>query len=186
MNAEITFDRSLLNPACVLMDVDITSPQEAFQLAADALHSAHGINAATLVRRLSLREGRGSTAVGSGIAIPHADSWGLTKPRAAFVRSTRAMGFFQMKDERPVREVLILVAPRPAMAIHHSMLSHYHALLGNIEFREQLQACVHARQVWKLFRENEWNSNAHDLAPRARHNKLARRNVREVDEQLSG
>jgi PTS system nitrogen regulatory IIA component len=149
--------RGLLHLDCVLTDADIATPVEAFEVAARMLAAAHGLDARALADRLCQREGRGSTALGNGIALPHADAWGTSRPHAAFVRSLRPLGFFPTIDREPVHEVLVLVAPRPATGLHHMMLQHYRALAGDAGFRASLRDCADPEAIWRLFREHEWN-----------------------------
>lgn len=163
VDQEVNVGRGLLRLDCVLAGSEAATPQDVFACAARALQAAHGINAETLVQRLCVREGKGSTALGGGLALPHAATWGLTRPHAAFVRSVRPITFFPTRDQRPVHDVLVLAVPRPATALHHAMLHHYEMLLTDASFREQLRAAQDAAAIWRLFREREW-----DREPRMR------------------
>ena len=163
MDWEVNVGKGLLHLDCVVAQSEVTSPQEAFARVAQALQSAHGIAAASLVERLCLREGKGSTAMGHGFALPHAATWGLTSPHAAYLRSARPIAFFHTSDNLPVHDMLVLVVPRPATALHHAMLQHYEAMLARPDFRAQLVEAQDAPGIWRLFREHEW-----DREPRPR------------------
>lgn len=163
--------RGLLQLDCVLLNSAARSPQEAFDEAAFLLGAAHGLRVDAFAERLAAREVRASTALGGGIAIPHADSFTITRPRAAFVRSRHSMGFVSTPDGAPVREVFVLAAPRPAMALHREMLLHYRALLTNAAFLTRLRTASEREQVWRLFREHECSVDPHA------HGRPARRGV---------
>ena len=156
--------RALLHLDCVLPDLTIRTPMQAFGIAAQALAAVHGIGGEALAQRLSHREGRGSTALGAGVAMPHADAWGTTRPLAAYIRSSIPIDFFPTVDRGPVHDVLVLVAPRPATGVHHQMLLHYRALLTDPDFQARLHECEDRQAIWQLWREREWNRDPHRLA----------------------
>lgn len=157
MDWEVAVDRGLLRMDCIAEPADIVAPADAFAIAAGLLARAHGIDAPALARRLAAREARRSTVVGGGVAMPHADAWGLTRPQAAFVRSSRPMAFVHAPDGEPLHAVLVLVAPRPATGVYALMLQHYHVLVRDAAFRARLAAARDRAAVWQLFREHEWN-----------------------------
>src|SRR5690606_6240548 len=115
-----------------------------------------------LLERLWRRERRGSTVLGQGMAIPHADMWGLMRPHAAFVRLQRPCLFHRS----PVQHLLVLVAPRPALAIDRSMLQYYSKLLLDPDFRARLDAAAGATALWHALREAEWPRDAQATRPR--------------------
>ena len=161
VDEQINPGRGLLHLNCVLVGLAIRTPMEAFDAAAHALSTAHGIDATALAWRLARREGRGSTALGAGAAMPHADTFGTTRPHAAFIRSVLPIDFFPTVDQTPVHDVLVLVAPRPATAVHHQMLSHYRALFADKDFHTRLRECEDREAIWHLWREREWNRDPH-------------------------
>jgi PTS system nitrogen regulatory IIA component len=154
---DVAIARGLLRLDCIAFEDEAATPVRAFEAAARLLGEAHGVNAPALVQRLVAREARGSSVVACGIAIPHADSWGITRPQAAYLRSKRPLEFLQTAGREPVHDMLVLVAPRPATAIYTHMLKHYHTLAASARFRAALHACASAEELWKLMRENEWN-----------------------------
>ena len=78
------------------------------------VHARSGPTPSEIASHLMKREQRGSTALGHGIALPHAHVTGLRRPVAAFVR-TRAPISMITPDARPVSEVFALVVPKPGM-----------------------------------------------------------------------
>ncbi len=142
-------------PECIVLDVPASYSGQALEEVGKLLNARHGLRSSAVVARLVRREKRGSTALGYGVAIPHADVPGLGRPLAAFVRMRDPVPF-DAPDRQPVRDLLVLVVPRPAMSVHFDMLTHYRALLSNREFREQLAACEDETSVWRLFERHEW------------------------------
>lgn len=143
---------SLLALDCIATDVRATSPREIFIEIARLVRAAYGLKSADVTQRLLRREGRRSTGLGYGLALPHADAVGLGRPVAAFVR-TQAPVSFDAPDGRPVSNVLALLVPRPATAGHHDLLARYSRLLCREEFRHALERCGDASSIWRLFDE---------------------------------
>jgi PTS system nitrogen regulatory IIA component len=146
---------SLLDLGCILLDEPIPDVHAALERAADLLLRVHGLRASTTLQRLWAREQRKSTAIGWGMAIPHADVHGLAQPRAVFIRASAPIPF-DAPDGAPVRTVLALVVPRPALAAHYELLSYYQRLLMRPDFRDELDACGEPGAVWRLFGRHAW------------------------------
>ena len=69
---------------------------------------------AVLVRTaLEMREGLGSTGIGSGIALPHARLEAVRRPFGCLIRLRDALDFDAI-DERPVDLVFLLLLPTDA------------------------------------------------------------------------
>lgn len=160
VDREVGLGRGLLHLECILMDIAARELRDALAAAAHALGRVHGIAPDALCERLCNREARRSSALGDGIALPHADMWGTTRPRAAYVRLAAPLQFGEGRTKREVQDLLVLVAPRPATAIHHAMLQHYRRLLEDADFLRRLRACPDAAEVWWLLREHEWSPEA--------------------------
>jgi PTS system nitrogen regulatory IIA component len=146
----LTTSRHLLDGECIRLGVDAADRCTLFDVATQAVQAVHRLNAKTAVDRLSKREARRSTALGYGIALPHADVPGLSRPAAAFVRLARPMSL-GAPDGEPVVDVLVLLVPRPALAAHFDLLMHYRRLLVQPAFRMDLRAATDVGAIWRLF-----------------------------------
>ncbi|HYF42108.1 MAG TPA: PTS sugar transporter subunit IIA [Ramlibacter sp.] len=147
--------KTLLAPECIAMDVAPASVEQCLDEAARLFHESHGLRRSDVAQRLWRRERRQSTALGYGIALPHADVHSLTRPVAAFMRVRHPLAF-QAPDRQTVRDVFVLLVPRPATAGHFELLSHYRRLLTQEGFRQRLAACGDEAAVWRLFEQHEW------------------------------
>lgn len=147
--------RALLAPECIRLDAAVPGREQVLQEVGRLLQDHYGVPHGKVASSLWKRERRRSTAVGYGVALPHAELSGLGRPVAAFVR-TREPVAFDAPDRQPVRDLLALLVPRPATAIHFDLLSHYRRLLSDPAFRGQLAACADEAQVWRLFERHEW------------------------------
>ncbi len=99
-----------------------------------------GINSRVLLENLTKREKLGSTAVGNGIAIPHANIENIEKC-FVFV-STLSTGLdFNSTDDQPVDIVFLLVAPNNNGSQHLQALALISRLLRNKELTTKLRGC---------------------------------------------
>ena len=98
------------------------------------------IDSTTLLESLTRREKLGSTAVGNGIAIPHANVTSIEKPYV-FV-STLAHGLdFNSPDDQPVDIIFLLVAPENNGSQHLQALALISRLLRNKDLTTKLRGC---------------------------------------------
>ena len=58
---------------------------------------------------------------------------------------------FGAPDGQPIRNVLALLVPKPATAIHFSLLKQIQRLCTHSAFRQSLDDCHDAGSVWRLF-----------------------------------
>ncbi len=96
-----------------------------------------GLNAAEAFRLLWEREAKLSSAVGRGIAIPHARLPGLTRPLIAFARLSHPLSL-QSPDGVPVRLVFLVLSPAGYPVVQLKLLSRIAALAMNENLRKRL------------------------------------------------
>lgn len=147
--------KNLLAPACIAVDAPVAGREQALHELARLLADGYGLRHADVASRLWRREHRQSTGLGYGVALPHADVAGLSRPVAAFLRVRHPIAF-DAPDRQPVRDLLALLVPRPATAGHFELLSHYRRLMAQTTFRERLEACSDEAGLWRLFEQHEW------------------------------
>ena len=98
------------------------------------------ISSRTLLENLTKREKLGSTAVGNGIAIPHANVPDIQKSHV-FV-STLVNGLdFNSTDDQLVDIVFLLIAPDNNGSEHLQVLALISRLLRNKELTTKLRGC---------------------------------------------
>jgi PTS system nitrogen regulatory IIA component len=110
----------------------------------------HGLAQDWVVMSLSRREQAGSTALGQGVAVPHARIKGLGRIWAMYARLKSPIPF-GAADGEPVGDVLVLLVPAPATDEHLSLLAEAAGLFSDRDFREQLRASGDRREVVQLF-----------------------------------
>jgi PTS system nitrogen regulatory IIA component len=142
----------LLTPADVALDVDALVPDTVLTVAAELIARNHGLPSAEVKTALAAREGLGCTALGHGVALPHARMPGLLRPEAAFVR-TRSPIDFGAFDGKPVSCYLVLVVPAQAAEVHLKLLANAATLLNDPSFRAAIRSASAPRDIARLFAE---------------------------------
>lgn len=140
---------SILSPAQVLAQVDVTSKKRAFEEAGLLFENLHGLSRALVTDSLFSRERLGSTGLGHGVAIPHGRIKGLKAPMAAVLQLSHAIGF-DAPDEQAVSLLIFLLVPEAATQKHLEILSEIAELLSDASLREKLISAPDAQQLHAL------------------------------------
>jgi len=133
----------------VFLDVDARSRDELLHAAAGLLAPRAGVPAREVYEHLLARESLGSTALGHGVALPHA-RMRIGKPVAVFLR-TRAAIDYQAPDARPVRFFLVLLVPMEAVERHLALTACAACQFDNQAFRARMRAANLPRDIVDLF-----------------------------------
>ena len=130
----------MLSDDTFLVNFDGTSKKQVLAELSKLAAFKLGINSRTLLENLTKREKLGSTAVGNGIAIPHANVTNIDKPYV-FV-STLVNGLdFNCTDDIPVDIIFLLIAPDNKSSEHLQALALISRLLRNKELTTKLRGC---------------------------------------------
>jgi len=101
----------ILNESCVVLDLAASSKDAVIEALVDVLVRSEVVqDRQRMVEDLKKRERVMSTGIGSGIAVPHAQSPGATRLAMALGRLAQPIDF-EALDERPVRLVFMVVGP---------------------------------------------------------------------------
>ena len=95
------------------------------------------------------RESLGSTAIGQGIAIPHAKSDCVERLVSAFGLSAKGVDFDSL-DGEPAHIFFLLVAPQDSAGPHLKALARISRLLKDKYFRDSLRSCTDDKSVIKI------------------------------------
>jgi fructose-specific phosphotransferase system IIA component len=100
------------------------------------------------------REQLGSTAIGRGVAIPHAKAPAAKEFMAAFGRSKDGIAFAAI-DGEPVHLVFLLASPPDSQRAHLKALAHISRLLTKQDLRSRILSAKDAAEALSLFEEEE-------------------------------
>ncbi|AVP95963.1 transcriptional regulator [Ahniella affigens] len=92
------------------------------------------------------REHTGSTALGNGVAVPHARVAGVAEIRAAFVRTQNPIGFAS-PDGEPVDLFFGLIVPVHANTEHLELLAEIAELLSESDALDRLRRAKSAATI---------------------------------------
>ncbi len=140
----------LLTPKDILLDVDVAGKDLLFGKIGEHMQWVHGIPQKSVEQSLAHREQIGTTALGRGIAIPHARIKELERIRLAYLRLREPIAF-DAPDSRPVTDVLVILVPKLANEEHLQILAQSSQMFSSARFRDQLHRCRHPMEVKQLF-----------------------------------
>jgi PTS system nitrogen regulatory IIA component len=139
----------LVAPNAILPALRVNGKKQALQELAARAASLTGHNERSIFEILLQREKLGSTAVGSGIAIPHGKMAKLNRLFGLFARLDRPIDF-EALDGQPVDLVFLLLAPEAAGADHLKALARVARLLRDPEMARKLRDCRDAEAIYAV------------------------------------
>ncbi len=95
------------------------------------------------------RERLGSTALGRGLALPHARIGGLRNPRGALLRLAEAVDF-DARDGEPVDLVFGLLVPEQAEQAHLDLLARLARLFSDTELTSAIRNAASVSEILAL------------------------------------
>ncbi|MDP8266145.1 MAG: PTS sugar transporter subunit IIA [Candidatus Aceula meridiana] len=106
-------------------------------------------NRAKVFDIIMAREELGSTAIGQGVAIPHAKFDGMEKLTASLGISKNGVNFDSL-DGEPAHIFFLLIAPIDSAGPHLKALARISRLLKDKFFRDNLKSAENVKAVLKL------------------------------------
>ncbi len=128
----------LVSPEAVLCGVKAGSKKQALQEIAHRAADAYGLDTRSVCEGLLAREKLGSTAMGNGVAIPHARIAGLGQIVGLFASLERPVDF-EAADGQGVDLLFCLLAPQDAGADHLRALAKVSRLMRDASVRAKLR-----------------------------------------------
>jgi PTS system nitrogen regulatory IIA component len=136
----------------ILPSLRAGSKKQIFQEIGQRARDAYGLDARVVVEGLLAREKLGSTAMGGGVAIPHARLAGLSSIVGLFARLEKPADF-EAADGQGVDLVFVLLAPEESGADHLRALARVSRLLRDPETRAKLRETTEAAALYALITE---------------------------------
>ena len=130
----------MLSNDAFLVNFNGTSKKQVLEKLSKLAEIKLGINPRSLLENLIKREKLGSTAVGNGIAIPHANVDNIDRPYV-FVCTLFDGLDFNATDDIPVDIIFLLIAPNNNNSEHLQALALISRLLRNKELTTKLRGC---------------------------------------------
>ena len=144
-----------LSPARVKVPLAAGTKQEAVRELIDLLaRNGDVADRQGAFRAVMDREQTRSTAVGEGLAIPHAKTDAVNSLVCAIGKFRRPVDFGS-PDGKPVTIVALVLSPPGDTSTHIQALAHVSRLLSNDALRQRLNAAGTKKQIVSLFRREE-------------------------------
>src|SRR3954471_23376699 len=139
----------LVSPNAIIPALKVNGKKQALQELAAKAAELTGKNERAIFDVLMQREKLGSTAVGTGIAIPHGKLPTLDKLFGLFARLGRPIDF-EALDGQPVDLIFLLLAPEAAGADHLKALARVARLLRDPDVVHKLRASHDAKALYAV------------------------------------
>ena len=130
----------MLDENSFLINFEATSKKQMLNELCKLANKKFNLDERTLLENLTKREKLGSTAVGNGIAIPHANVSGISEPKVLVATLSEGLDF-NAADDQPIDIVFLLLAPDNEGSEHLQALALVSRLLRNNELTNKLRGC---------------------------------------------
>ncbi|MDD5248491.1 MAG: PTS sugar transporter subunit IIA [Rhodocyclaceae bacterium] len=141
---------SLLRVEDIYLDLAVSAKNELLDVIGRRLETSRGLPHDFITSGLQRREAVGSTALGQGVAIPHARVKDLEEIVVSYAH-LRSPIPFDAPDGLPVSDILILLVPKQATEEHLRILAEATQLFSARDFRQRLRDCRTSADVKALF-----------------------------------
>ena len=130
----------MLSENSFLVGFTATSKKQILEELSKLAEKELNISSRDVLENLIKREKLGSTAVGNGIAIPHATDVSIQKPKG-FIAILSSGLDFNATDDLPVDIIFLLLAPSNNGSQHLQALASVSRLLRNNDLISKLRGC---------------------------------------------
>ena len=132
----------LVSQQSVVCAHDIASKKRALEYLAELLARQTGADKTLeIFQQLTEREKLGSTALGHGVALPHARTELCSEPVGAFIKLDRGIDF-DSPDGKPVDLLFALLAPQQGAELHLKILAALAGMFSNNDFCDDLRTAA--------------------------------------------
>ncbi len=145
----------LLRPDLIKMEITSKDKTSAIRELAELMRNKKEVkDLDKFIHDVYEREQLGSTAVGDGIALPHARSEGISELIIAFGRSSSGLDFDAL-DAKPVNLIFLIGTPKDDVGTYLKTLAHLSRLLKKETIRNKLLSAGSPQEIIQTFKEVE-------------------------------
>ena len=143
----------MLSDKSLMVNFEASSKINVFNELAKLAEKDIKIDPQALVQALTRREKLGSTAVGNGIAIPHANCPDIDKPKVFVALLSNSLDF-NANDDQPVDIIFLLLAPNNNGSEHLQALALVSRILRNKELTTKLRGCKNTESAFAVISQS--------------------------------
>lgn len=144
----------MLNDNSFLVGFEATSKKHLLNELCKLANKNFNVDERVLLENLTKREKLGSTAVGNGIAIPHANVSNIEKPKVLVATLSKGLNFYAI-DDQSVDVIFLLLAPNEKSSEHLQALALISRLLRNNELTSKLRGCKNAESAMMVLTQTD-------------------------------
>lgn len=139
--------RDILDEHCIETDLEPGEKPTVLQRLLELLaHSGKIDDVDAALHALLEREKQSSTAIGRGVAVPHAEVGGISRPLLALGVSQSPLGFDAL-DREPVHMVFLLLFPRGGTGLRMRLVGQVMRLMRKSDVRDALRHASSAKEA---------------------------------------
>lgn len=139
-----------LYPENILLNLCVKDKTQALKHIAALMEKQHQLDRGMILASLCAREKLGSTALGQGVGLPHAQISELHRPMMVYASLATPIDF-DSPDGLPVTELFVLFFPSERMFEHLQMLADVAGFVCDLPFRKRLSKSRDIESVLKNF-----------------------------------
>jgi len=144
----------LLAPEAIELGVSVASKPDAIEKLISLHEGAGNLNDVQAYREAILaREAGGTTAIGEGMAIPHAKTDAVAKPALAAITVPDGVDY-EAPDGKPSNLLFMIAAPSDG-DVHLEVLARLMTMLMDVDWRNELLGAKDAQEFLKLIDDKE-------------------------------
>ncbi len=146
-----------LSSNSISVEIKATKKEEVLKELVDLLINSRELDKSyrnKVIDALLERESLGSTAIGQGIAIPHAKTDCVNKLVGAFALSKKGVDFDSL-DGEPVYIFFLLLAAQDSAGPHLKALARISRLFKDKYFRDNLRNCTDEKGIIKVISQED-------------------------------
>ncbi len=143
----------VFNKEFILPDAEFKDKLELISYVSNIIAGHIRIEGKTVLAEILKREEQMSTAMGRGLAFPHARLAGITKPMILIVMNKYGLEW-DSPDDKPVNLVFFIITPESNPAAQLQILRMLSGTLSSKDFIERLEATKDVQIIWSLISPN--------------------------------
>lgn len=145
----------LIRPEAVALGQNPKNKEQALNLLIDLHAKAGNITDKEVYKKGILeREDKGTTAIGEGLAMPHAKNRAVVKPALAAMTVPDGVDC-QSMDKRPTNLFFMIAAPEERKDVHLEVLAHLNMMLMDENFRKHLLEATSTEDFLAIINQKE-------------------------------
>lgn len=158
--------QQLLTPQHIVLDSVPDDKQQIFRLCAEKMAAAGKIpvdQQAAFIQLLVDREEKSTTAIGEGVAIPHAQGAIIQEPVLLFLRHQQGI-LWEEGDDEPVQLIFMIAVPAASEDQHLQIITQLCRWLMDDDFRQALLDAPDVQALSQVLAEKEQPALQHTVS----------------------